>query len=499
MPVGYGEGEYGVGPYGGVPEPSYSIGIEFVAGSFTEVGSDCLRLTITRERGGGAFETLRKGDAVLLLDNEERRYSPENSESPFSPHLKPNKALRIQATHSGSTYNLFRGFLDSIRAEPGLHRRTATIKASDLVKKLEQQVLDLVLFTEINAGSLFVNILSASGLTAADWTIDTMQEQIPFAWYRDKPADQAVGELLRFGHYYAVVDPGGRLRVEDRFWATGATRVGSYINDFFGVTYELNESRIVNIAKVEGEPRKKSAIVQSIAWIEHSIPIPGSAAVGFTLDYTDPDTREGNVPATEMVTPVRSVDYLTNTSSDATGTDKTALASAQVTFLGASAVCSIFNGDPGQVYLHRFVLQGKPIPRQPRIRAETKDSSSQAVYGNRPFTLASDLIGRVDYAKAYADYIRQAWADPLAEPGIALKNVFPDVLARDVGDKIAVVESHTAIGGDYIITAVAHDISLGRGLQHRVSYGLEFFKDPLVLILDDPVNGQLDAGRRYAF
>jgi hypothetical protein len=60
------------------------------------------------------------------------------------------------------------------------------------------------------------------------------------------------------------------------------------------------------------------------------------------------------------------------------------------------------------------------------------------------------------------------------------------------------VNSFLGVNENEIITAISHTIDLQNGLVHQVNYTLDAFRDQAVLILDDPVFGELDA-RRLGF
>jgi hypothetical protein len=479
-------------------DPTYSVGVEFLAGSFTEVGSDCLQLSITRERAS-AFDGIPTGTATLVMDNEDRRYSPENGAGPFASQLKPGRKVRIRATtDAGSTYSLFTGFLDEIATEPELGRRQARLRASDRIRKLGRRTLTVgSVFADINVGSVWTEVLS--GLAVDVRSIDRLFDTLPFYWKDTERGAAPLDELLKITHGYAYVSGDDVFHVKERYWPVRQSGpVGSYLNSAFGLGYTLSDERIINAATIRSRPRRLATSVQTVAWLQETLFVPASAGIGFELRYRDPVTQETDTPATEMVTPVNGTDYLTNTASDGAGTDRTGVTSVSVAFRGVSAVCSVFNGGAPGVYLTRFALRGKPLQRQPEVEAVAEDSSSQNVFDRREFTLANDLIGQLLFAQDYASFLIQERKEPLGGIGLTLKNVFPDVITTEIGDLLHVVESHAAVGSQWVVTELTHTIRLERGLEHQVEYGLDFFRDPEWLILDHDPKGRLDQ-RRLGF
>jgi hypothetical protein len=424
---------------------------------------------------------------------------PETFGSLYAPHVRPAKKLRVRATtDAGSLYHLFTGFIDSINVSPALGRRQATLGASDRMRKLDRRVLTVSsVRADINVGSVWTEVLSL--LRVDTRSIDRLFDTLPFYWKENERGQAPLDELLAITHGYAYVSGDDVFHVKERYWPVRQTGpVGSYVNEALDLTYTLAEDQIINRATVRSRPRRKASTVQSVAWLDQVVFIPPSGAVSFELAYRDPVTQERDTPATEMATPLNGTDYLTNTSSAGDGTNLTAATSAQVTFKSVSAVCSVFNGDGRGAHLTRFVLRGKPLQRQPEVEAVTEDSSSQAVYDVREFTLANDLLGSIGFARDYSGFLVQERKEPLGDITLRLKNVFPDVLRTEIGDLLHVTESHAAVGSQWVVTGLTHTIRLERGLEHEVEYGLEFFRDPEWLILDDPVKGVLDS-RRLGF
>lgn len=51
------------------------------------------------------------GTAKIKLDNDDRRFDPDNSSGPYSPNVVPMKRIRIQATYNAITYPIFCGYV----------------------------------------------------------------------------------------------------------------------------------------------------------------------------------------------------------------------------------------------------------------------------------------------------------------------------------------------------------------------------------------------------
>jgi len=480
-------------------DPTYTVRATFAN---PVVEKDILHVTYRRSISS-VRQGFRAGECTIVLDNMDAAYSPENPQSSYTGLLTVNQSLSIEAlTDAGSTYMLFSGFIDRFTVNPSLYRRVCTVHATDASKPLFIRKITTPLFTDIKVSSLVTDVLSISDIASADMTIDAISDQISYASFSDERPIDVINRIMKFGKYTYFMGPDRKVNFRSRYFGLGGTVSNSYDGNatgFFDLKYKMEDRNVINHALVGGNTYKQFTTVETVAWLEKAVTVDGSGSAGFWLDYHDPDSKSEKTIANSMVTPVSSSDFLANTSEDGTGTDKTATTSVQVTFYGMSAVCSVFNGDGSEIYLTKFQLRGSPVQIQPEFRMEYQDSSSEAVYGRREFTLVEPLIDSPPYASDYASFMKDEWKEPIADIGFTLKNEFPDILQREVGDIIHIVESNTAISSIWSVTNMTHTISFLRGLEHKATYNLDFWKDKKYLTLDDAVFGVLDGDRVLAF
>lgn len=79
--------------------------------TYTDVSDYVLRIDIKRGRQQ-ALSEIGTGTATVVFDNQDRRFDPTNTSSPYSPNVVPNKPIRISATYDSTTYRLFEGFVE---------------------------------------------------------------------------------------------------------------------------------------------------------------------------------------------------------------------------------------------------------------------------------------------------------------------------------------------------------------------------------------------------
>lgn len=79
--------------------------------TFTDVSNYVLKIDIKRGRQQ-ALSEIGTGFATVVFNNQDRRFDPTNTSSPYNPNVIPNKPLRISATYNSTTYRLFEGFIE---------------------------------------------------------------------------------------------------------------------------------------------------------------------------------------------------------------------------------------------------------------------------------------------------------------------------------------------------------------------------------------------------
>ena len=472
--------------------PIYVVEIELTTGNWTDISAYCKHANISRQLAT-AETGLSVGIAQITVMNNDGRFSPNNSNGAYYPNMKINKAVRIKATYNSVNYWLFTGVTDHFIVNPTVGDKTCTITLSDKIKILQYRNITLPLKININVKILFEDVLDAIGITSTYRTIDAIYDTISFAWFQNDRAIEVLNELLLYGNYQMYVGPDGTLNIKDRYWGIAGTSIATYA-EFENIGYEIGDD-IANYIIVSGSPRIQATAVTVIASITDITIINAGATVTFTLPYYDTVTKETGVPAIDVVTPIATTDY---TAEGSTGVDRTANLVVNVTIYGASVDCQVTNNHTLAVSLTKFQLRGKPIQKQFDVSATSDDATSIAAYGQRTYAINTDYISTLQYAQDYGDYIKTKKKINVHDTSIGIKNIWPDVTIREIGNIITLTESNTGINGKYVICGIEHDIMMAEGFEHINNYELTQWIDNEFLMLDDVVMGKLD-NRRLAF
>lgn len=93
-----------------IVEIAFDDGPYVVNPTWTDVSSWVRRMNIDRGRSDdwGDFNSI----ANVVLNNRTRRFDPYFTSGPYYGKLLPRKQIRIRATAAGTTYDVFRGFID---------------------------------------------------------------------------------------------------------------------------------------------------------------------------------------------------------------------------------------------------------------------------------------------------------------------------------------------------------------------------------------------------
>src|SRR3990167_5628347 len=170
------------------------------------------------ERWGGT--SIRRGmdesgiyqisELALMLDNIDRRFTPENSASALFAKMQPGVDIRVVATHNSIPYTLWRGYVQRWGpVEVTLEQQTAALRASDLAEYLRMyEGLNVTPSTTRRTDQALEAIFAAMGIGASLYQLDVGKQSLPLHFAR---AENALGAVRR-----AVLgDEGGQTAVRE--------------------------------------------------------------------------------------------------------------------------------------------------------------------------------------------------------------------------------------------------------------------------------------------
>lgn len=238
----------------------------------------------------------------------------------------------------------------------------------------------------------------------------------------------------------------------------------------------LSEDGLLNASIIRAHPVITDTTLKVLYKLGTPLPIPIGHTATFSAHYTDPNGLS-QVSGTNMQAPVATTDYLANTASDGSGTNKTADVVVTATYYGDTVDYSIKNNASANVYITFLQARGYGIYYGNSIESTVDDTDSQDDYGYFPFQF--DMKYQKD---AYLGYMYgRAVIEEYKFPKSRIqkvkylanlnKNLLMTFLTLYVGSLISIKEDRSEITNHYYITDRAFTIKQG-GLIH-VEYGVK--------------------------
>lgn len=471
------------------------------------------------------------GNAAFTVINTDRKYSPENQDSPLSNDLDPARDTKIEATWNGNLYPLFRGKIDDYNMKVDFSDRTVDFTFLDGMSLLQGVQLSTAVYTSQRTGALIDTILDLAGWTGGR-DIDLGATVVPFWWVEGTDALSAIQDLVKSEGPPSVAyqAPDGTFVFRDRHHrllrteslaSQGTFASAEMVCDAepaggLGFTkpfvYAHGWRDIVNKVVFEVSERTPSGSLSDVWTSDDTITLGVGQSTEIQISTND--------PFTDAVTPVAGTDFtLLGAGTLNVVLDRTSGQSAKISLLAVG----------GAVTVSGLKLRAKPIPVVRTVKVERSDTGSMSRHGERNYPETAPWANAND-ADAIAGMILLHYSS--RRPTVQLRIVTSDpahflqVLLRTVSDRIHITNAEAGLDDDFFVERVTHTIQrinqTGKPPVHAVVLGCEkdletvanpftFDKrgagfddgvfDPVkadnpstVFIFDDPIQGQFDVG-----
>jgi hypothetical protein len=452
-------------------------------GTFVAVGDNITRRVLDQRQpvmaayGRDTARTgspISPGEASFAINNQSRDYSPENTASPLTGKVLPGRPVYIEAvTSGGSTYVIFRGYLDDFDLLPSRDSRSILARCVDGLGRLRGANISTSLYTGIRTGDAIGVILDAVGWPAAARSIDPGATLMPYWWLGNVDAMTAILDLVYSEGHPSLITIGsdGGFVFRDRhhryiraasLTAQSTWRSSGGIEPLISdpTTYDHGWKEIVNSVTYE-VPLRAAASTFAVAWSAQGQITVGSGEI-VTLEAI------ANAALAETVAPVAGTDYTVVSGSVNITLNRS---TGQVFSLRIASV-------GGPAVIDGLQLRGRTVDTITNLQVTVEDTASIASYGRRtaPDGQAPVWAGRYD-AQAVGEILvgRRAERLPTVTTtivGSANATRLTQALARELSDRVRVTESHTGLDSDCFVEKIAHTIGQG-GTEHRTTFALE--------------------------
>ena len=304
---------------------------------------------------GSGFEQIQVGQFTFMLDNGDGRYNAWNTSSPLYPYVTNGVDVRFRTIdrNTGIIYPIFYGIVSDIRPVGlGTDRPSAQMTVQDAWTYLRNNNARVAIQQNI-APNAAINLILDSVGWPPRWgrALDASTDVIPYWWASgENNAGVECENLANSGGGLFFIDAAGRAKYMTRSDVPANTLSLTEETLLKDITPSQPWDNYRNIFQLTVNPKALAAsgVIWKYSGVAPSIP-PGSAnALVFTAPYTYNNNR---CPAINVLQPVPTTDWTTNSAQDGSGTDKTANCTLVIVDKGDSALVTVTNNDAGTVYL----------------------------------------------------------------------------------------------------------------------------------------------------
>ena len=457
------------------------------------------------------------GSARVVLVNTDKRFSPENTGSPYydattgMTALRPRRRVRITADAGSGAVTMWTGMIRALEPTPGVYgERTATLVCEDFMAYLKAERVSIPLQEDIRAdeiiealldtfvdGSWLLGVAGFSELGVNTYLggrvftdtsqLRTGQETFVYAgddWFGESTtimsAVRDVCQSEGLGRFF--FDRQGRPTFWDRHYQQQQTTVDVTLSaDALAgdLRYKWGVDSVYNEVIVKMNPRTEgSANTVLYTHAAEAVRVPGGGSRSVRCPLTDPATGQ-RVGASAITTPVKGTDYTINTAADGTGEDYTQWNNIIVSVnVKADQVELTFeNTATGTLYIRGLQVRGTPLEHYDPTEIAARDGASSTRYGRRTLTVKAPLLTTPSTGYAVARHMLRHRKNPDSLVGLRLLNknatALGHIVDRSIGDVVRLTETQTALSGvDYYIIGERHTVKAG-GTRHQCDWTLE--------------------------
>jgi hypothetical protein len=164
------------------------------------------------------LDKIQTAEASISFGNRDGRFDPNKAAGPYFPNVQPGKRIRIRATYSAVTYDIFNGYIETwpqVWSMGPLGDAEVTITAADAFKILSLAKVSAVRSAEAS-GTRIAAILDAINWPAGDRSIDAGISTVQAKTYDEESALSALQEVEVTEGGLLFMSADGKVTFKDR-------------------------------------------------------------------------------------------------------------------------------------------------------------------------------------------------------------------------------------------------------------------------------------------
>lgn len=347
------------------------------------------------------FEPIRPGVLYVTLDDYDYKYNPYNTSSPLYGLIEPGKFIRVKTTDgiTGTENFMFYGIISDIRPTGGTERKVI-IRAEDGLKFLGSSDASVTLQTGITVDDAISSVLTDSNWPATQWplSLETVNTELLPYWWAEGKSLKEIGTLSDsgLGIFFHAAD--GTARYYTRYHYEVPTTTITSADVLKDVSLPLPWEVQRNKIKISIHPRKLQTV--SDLWTSYrTITVTPGATVEVWGAYIY--NNETPVPATNVISPVATTDYLMNSNIAGTGVNLTSSLSVAITDFGTTAKFLLTNNHATQTgYVTLLKVRGQAFASQ-----STDQSISQTGQADKILAMELDWVQSVEVSNDFSAFL----------------------------------------------------------------------------------------------
>lgn len=443
----------------------------------------------------------------LVLDNRDKRFSPEYVNGPYYGNFQPQRRVKVEAVYDGVTYPLYLGYIDAIKPAP-MDGTTTEVSCSGAKQYMQKQLITLPLMENVRTDEVMQNILtglhlpptmteawilglpgnSELGVTTylADlslaFEIDTGATTFAYVadnWDADFQGNQYTAGDWQTGFrgYDAIKDvvaaEQGRFFFNREgkaiFWNRARMQTNTTLSDILDGSDFLAKSlkyaygeRLYNDIHVMVYPRTIDA-GDSILWeLDEPVTVRPDKERKVSARYSERDSAE----TISAIDPY----IFAFTTEDAVNIDRA------VEWKATGATILLNSDNKKKKDVESIIIKGRRMVDYDKVEIILDDASSRALYGTREYRIDSKMMQNTGLAENIAEYALYRFKEPrgeilsgqfLVRDGVTWKRA----LQREIGDRVALSDEQTGHSAEYFIMGEGHQYNADTG--YRVTWYFE--------------------------